>query len=102
MSSPRKQLKVNGMSRSCAISPLLSFSIAAWRPERKAGADSPNHSMRRPVVNPIALLRFADKLKRNATSDLARGGARAPEEAAEFSAFLKKYIASWAGEAGLL
>jgi LysR family transcriptional regulator, carnitine catabolism transcriptional activator len=34
--------------------------------------------------------------------EISNRGARAPEEAAEFSAFLKKYIASWAGEAGLL
>jgi hypothetical protein len=33
---------------------------------------------------------------------MQRTAARASEEAAEFSAFLKKYIASWAGEAGLL
>jgi hypothetical protein len=29
-------------------------------------------------------------------------GRKLPEEASEFSAFLKKYIASWAGEAGIL
>jgi hypothetical protein len=34
--------------------------------------------------------------------EISNRGARAPEEVAEFSAFLKKYIASWAGEAGLL
>jgi LysR family transcriptional regulator, carnitine catabolism transcriptional activator len=34
--------------------------------------------------------------------EISSRGARAPEEVAEFSAFLKKYIASWAGEAGLL
>ena len=34
--------------------------------------------------------------------EISNRGARAPEEAAEFSAFLKKYIASWAGEAGIL
>jgi hypothetical protein len=34
--------------------------------------------------------------------EISSRGARAPEEAADFSAFLKKYIASWAGEAGVL
>jgi hypothetical protein len=34
--------------------------------------------------------------------EISDRGARLPEEASEFSAFLKKYIASWAGEAGIL
>lgn len=34
--------------------------------------------------------------------EISNRGARLPEEAAEFSAFLKMYIASWAGEAGVL
>jgi hypothetical protein len=34
--------------------------------------------------------------------EISNRGVRAPEEAAEFSVFLKNYIASWAGEAGLL
>jgi hypothetical protein len=34
--------------------------------------------------------------------EISNRGARTPEDAAEFSAFLKKYIASWAGEAGIL
>lgn len=34
--------------------------------------------------------------------EITNRGTRAPEEAAEFSSFLKKYIASWAGKAGIL
>jgi len=34
--------------------------------------------------------------------EISSRGKKLPEDAAEFSAFLKKYIARWAGEAGAL
>ena len=34
--------------------------------------------------------------------EISNRGKKMPEDAAEFSAFLKKYIARWAGEAGAL
>jgi hypothetical protein len=34
--------------------------------------------------------------------EISSRGKKMPEDAAEFSAFLKKYIARWAGEAGAL
>jgi len=45
------------------------------------------------LVEPIVTQEFYEITSR---------GARPPEEAVEFSGFLKKYIASWAGEAGIL
>ena len=40
--SALNEVKAEGMSGSCAISPLLSFSIAAWETAAQIGADSPN------------------------------------------------------------
>jgi len=57
-----------------------------------AACRSRNISMNE-LVEPIVTQEFYE---------ISNRGARAPEEAAEFSVFLKKYIASWAGEAGLL
>jgi hypothetical protein len=45
------------------------------------------------LVEPIVTQEFYEISKR---------GMRLPEEAAEFSAFLKNYIATWAGEARVL
>jgi DNA-binding transcriptional LysR family regulator len=45
------------------------------------------------LVEPAVTLEF---------HEISHRGKRLQEEAAEFSAFLKKYIATWAGEAGIL
>jgi hypothetical protein len=45
------------------------------------------------LVDPIVTLEFYE---------ISHRGRKLPEEAGEFSAFLKRYIASWAGEAGIL
>ncbi len=45
------------------------------------------------LIEPLVTLEFYE---------ISHAGKRLPEEAAEFSAFLKKYIATWAGEAGIL
>jgi DNA-binding transcriptional LysR family regulator len=45
------------------------------------------------LVDPVVTLEFYE---------ISRRGTRLPEEAAEFSDFLKKYIGTWAGEAGIL
>ncbi len=47
----------------------------------------------RELVEPVVTLEF---------HQISHRGRKLPEEAAEFSAFLKKYIATWAGEAGIL
>jgi hypothetical protein len=44
------------------------------------------------LVDPIVTLEFYE---------ISHRGRKLPEEAGEFSAFLKRYIASWAGEAGI-
>jgi hypothetical protein len=66
------------------IAIIPSFGLAACR--------SRNVSMSE-LVEPIVTQEFYE---------ISNRGVRAPEEAAEFSVFLKNYIASWAGEAGLL
>ena len=45
------------------------------------------------LVDPIVTLEFYE---------ISHRGRKLPEEAREFSAFLKRYIARWAGEAGIL
>jgi LysR family carnitine catabolism transcriptional activator len=45
------------------------------------------------LVEPVVTLEFRQ---------ISHRGRRLQEEASEFSAFLKKYIATWAGEAGIL
>jgi DNA-binding transcriptional LysR family regulator len=45
------------------------------------------------LVDPIVTLEFYE---------ISNRGRKLPEEATEFSAFLKRYIARWAGEAGIL
>jgi len=45
------------------------------------------------LVEPVVTLEF---------HQISHRGRKLPEEAAEFSAFLKNYIATWAGEAGIL
>jgi len=45
------------------------------------------------LVEPVVTLEFYE---------ISHRGTRLPEEAAEFSDFLKKYIGTWAGEAGIL
>lgn len=45
------------------------------------------------LVEPVVTLEF---------HQISHRGRKLPEEASEFSAFLKKYIATWAGEAGVL
>lgn len=45
------------------------------------------------LVDPVITLEF---------QQISHRGRRQQEEASEFSAFLKKYIATWAGEAGIL
>jgi LysR family carnitine catabolism transcriptional activator len=45
------------------------------------------------LVEPVVTLEF---------HQISHRGRKLPEEASEFSAFLKKYIATWAGEAGIL
>jgi len=45
------------------------------------------------LVEPVVTLEFYE---------ISHRGRRLQEEAAEFSAFLKNYIATWAGEAGIL
>lgn len=45
------------------------------------------------LVDPIVTLEFYE---------ISHRGTKLPEEAREFSAFLKRYIARWAGEAGIL
>lgn len=45
------------------------------------------------LVEPVVTLEF---------HQISHRGRKLPDEAAEFSAFLKKYIATWAGEAGIL
>lgn len=66
------------------IAIIPSFGLAACR--------SRNVSMSE-LVEPIITQEFYEITSR---------ATRLPEEATEFSAFLKKYIASWAGEAGIL
>jgi hypothetical protein len=45
------------------------------------------------LVEPTVTLEF---------HQISHRGRKLPEESAEFSAFLKRYIATWAGEAGIL
>jgi len=45
------------------------------------------------LVEPVVTLEF---------HQISHGGRKLPEEASEFSIFLKKHIATWAGEAGIL
>lgn len=45
------------------------------------------------LIDPVVTLEF---------HQISHRGRKLPEEAAEFSAFLKDYIATWAGEAGIL
>ncbi len=45
------------------------------------------------LVDPIVTLEFYE---------ISHGGTKLSEEAREFSAFLKRHIATWAGEAGIL
>lgn len=45
------------------------------------------------LVDPVVTLEF---------HQISHRGRKLPEEAVEFSAFLKRYIATWAGEAGIL
>jgi DNA-binding transcriptional LysR family regulator len=45
------------------------------------------------LVDPLVTLEFYE---------ISRTGSKLPEEARQFSAFLKRYIAGWAGEAGIL
>lgn len=45
------------------------------------------------LIEPVVTLEF---------HQISHRGRKLPEEAAEFSVFLKKYIATWAGEAGIL
>jgi LysR family transcriptional regulator, carnitine catabolism transcriptional activator len=45
------------------------------------------------LVEPVVALEFYE---------ISHRGRRLQDEAAEFSAFLKKYIATWAGEGGIL
>lgn len=45
------------------------------------------------LVDPVVTLEFYE---------ISSRGRKQPAEASEFSAFLKKYIARWAGEAGVL
>jgi LysR family transcriptional regulator, carnitine catabolism transcriptional activator len=45
------------------------------------------------LVDPVVTLEFYE---------ISRSGRKLPEEAGEFSRFLKRYIAGWAGEAGVL
>jgi DNA-binding transcriptional LysR family regulator len=66
------------------IAIIPSFGLAACR--------SRNVSMSE-LVEPIVTQEFYE---------ISNRGTRLPEEASEFSGFLKKYIASWAGEAGIL
>jgi DNA-binding transcriptional LysR family regulator len=44
------------------------------------------------LVDPVVTLEFYE---------ISYRGSKVPEEAREFSAFLKRYIAGWAGEAGM-
>lgn len=66
------------------IAIIPSFGLAACR--------SRNVSMSE-LVEPIVTQEFFE---------ISNRGTRLPEEATQFSAFLKKYIATWAGEAGVL
>ena len=45
------------------------------------------------LVEPVVTLEF---------DQISHRGRKLQDEASEFSAFLKKYIATWAGEAGIL
>lgn len=66
------------------IAVIPSFGLAACRSRKVSMSE---------LVEPIVTQEFYE---------ISNRGARAPEEAAEFSGFLKKYIARWAGEAGIL
>jgi DNA-binding transcriptional LysR family regulator len=66
------------------IAIIPSFGLAACRSRSVSMSE---------LVEPIVTQEFYE---------ISDRGARLPEEASEFSAFLKKYIASWAGEAGIL
>jgi DNA-binding transcriptional LysR family regulator len=57
-----------------------------------AACPSRNISMSE-LVEPIVTQEFFE---------ISNRGTRLPEEATQFSAFLKKYIATWAGETGVL
>jgi hypothetical protein len=50
----------------------------------------------------VSLSELSEPLVTQEFYEITSRGTRLPEEATEFSGFLKKYIASWAGEAGIL
>ena len=66
------------------IAVIPSFGLAACRSRKVSMSE---------LVEPIVTQEFYE---------ISNRGARPPEEAGEFSGFLKKYIARWAGEAGIL
>jgi LysR family carnitine catabolism transcriptional activator len=66
------------------IAVIPSFGLTACRSRKVSMSE---------LVEPIVTLEFYE---------ISSRGKRLPEEAAEFSAFLKNFIAAWAGEAGVL
>lgn len=66
------------------IAIIPSFGLPACRSRRVAMSE---------LVDPVITLEFYE---------ISHRGRKLPEEAAEFSGFLKRYIARWAGDAGIL
>jgi hypothetical protein len=79
---PDTQLGLVEAAEGAAIVP--SFALPACRSRKVTMSE---------LVDPVVTLEF---------DQISHRGRKLQDEASEFSAFLKKYIATWAGEAGLL